>query len=105
MNYTGPPTLPSHLLGQLQAGLGPHCKVQLWEMVVMQHTNSFGGSGSGDVEGAELPGRRANRLRQLAGAAGRCAALMGAWFCGWTLANVVVAKLERRRTLRRRLSL
>jgi hypothetical protein len=44
LSYTGPPGLPSDLLSQLQTGLGPYCRVQMWEQVVMQHQDTFGGA-------------------------------------------------------------
>jgi hypothetical protein len=47
LSYTGPPGLPSGLLRQLQSGLGAYCRVQLWEQVVMQHQDTFGGAGGG----------------------------------------------------------
>lgn len=105
LHYSGPPTLPSQLLGQLQAGVGPHCKVRLWEMLVLQHVNSFGGSGSGGggVDAVEGEGRvrcrqRGGRvMRHLVGAVGWVAIGVGGWWCGWKLGGALEhSRLKRR---------
>lgn len=56
VNYTGPPALPVGLLEGLQQGLGPYCRVQLWEQIALQQQGSFGAAagaaGGGEGGGA-----------------------------------------------------
>jgi hypothetical protein len=66
LNWHGPPALPEGLLQQLHEALGPHCRVQLWEQVVLpERPGSFGhaggdaaggGGGGGIVAAAAAPG-------------------------------------------------
>eukprot|EP00775_Hariotina_reticulata_P004724 gene4725-4974_t len=115
VNYTGPPALPSRLLEQLQKGLGPACKVQLWEQLVLHHTDSFGssaglvgGAGAGGPDGDLVEGGMGRRgwrglgclklVPQVAGAVGwgGLCCVVGGWCTGWLLVGTVLGKRRRR---------
>lgn len=97
IHYSGPPALPTQLMGQLQAGLGPKCSVRLWEMLVLQHVNSFSGSRAGyvDIEGNEGScGRRVvNRLLSVVGWG---VVAVGGWWCGWVLGGTLEQRSRKR---------
>jgi hypothetical protein len=110
VNYTGPPTLPGQLLSQLRKGLGVHCRVQVWENVVLPSSGSFGevsgggfGGGAADVQeggGRQRTGGR--RLRDVVTGMKLGAVVAGGWWCGWMLGRTLGGMRRTKRELRKR---